>query len=405
MHAARTHARASIQIDATARLNPGEQAAHGPKCGIPFNKPVWLGTELDRIAEAIVSNGHIAGGGPFGKYCEQVLSAAIGQPTLLVTSCTHALEMAGLLLDMKNGDEFIVPSYTFVSSANALVVRGARPVFADVDRNGNIDLAEVERLLTPRTKAVVVVHYAGNSCDLRALERLCWSVPIVEDAAQALGASFDGQLLGTFGVCAAFSFHETKNVGCGEGGALTLRDPRLVERAEYFRDKGTNRRRFLSGLVDKYTWVDVGSSYVLSDLNAAYLSAQLDARDRIQARRAEIHRRYVAELEPLVDQRGGYVVRPHLLNTPNHHLFAIVFRRGDERDRYIAWMKEHRIITPFHYVALHASPFGNRFHRGRALPNAERLTQCLVRLPLFFNMTDGEQDEVIERTREFLNGI
>jgi dTDP-4-amino-4,6-dideoxygalactose transaminase len=370
---------------------------------IPFNKPVWLGTEIQRVTEAITSHGHVAGGGPFGKYCEQVLSRQLGQPTLLVTSCTHSLEMAAILLEIKEGDEFIVPSYTFVSTANAFVLRGARPVFADVDRYGNLDPHDVGRLLTGRTKAVVVVHYAGNSCDMKQLADVCGKVPIVEDAAQAIGSRFDGKPLGTFGGLGSFSFHETKNVGCGEGGALTLRDERLLERAEYVRDKGTNRRRFLSGLVDKYTWIDAGSSYVLSDLNAAYLSAQLDELDRIQARRKALHERYLSELSAPVARSGGYVIRPHARNTPNHHLFGIVFGKGEQRDRFIAHMKEHHIIAPFHYVALHQSPKGRGYHDNRSLPNAERLSTSLVRLPLYFNMTDREQDEVIARTQEFLD--
>jgi dTDP-4-amino-4,6-dideoxygalactose transaminase len=372
---------------------------------IPFNKPVSLGTELQNIAEAIIANGHVAGAGPFGKRCEQALSHALGQPTLLVTSCTHALEMAALLLKVEPGDEFIVPAFTFVSTANAFVLRGARPVFADVDSNGNLDPTEVARLRTPRARAIVVVHYAGNSGDLHALGDAAGGVPIVEDAAQALGASFDGRPLGTFGVCAAISFHETKNVGCGEGGAITFRDESLVERAEYLREKGTNRRRFAAGLVDKYTWVDVGSSYVLSDLNAAYLSAQLDALGRIQARREAIHQRYDSELSAAIERKGGYVVRPHRLNTPNHHLFGIVFDRGAHRDRFIAHMKAHGIVAPFHYVSLHLSEMGRRYHDGRALPVSERLSSCLVRLPLFYNLTDREQDEVVERTKEFLDAI
>jgi len=372
---------------------------------IPFNKPVWLGTEIQRITEAITLHGHVAGGGPFGKYCERFLAKRLGQPVLLVTSGTHALEVAALLLDLKDGDEFILPSYTFVSTANAFVLRGARPVFADVDRDGNLDPQEVNRLVTPRTKAVVVVHYAGNSCDMRELADACGKIPIVEDAAQALGSRFDDKPLGTFGMCGCISFHETKNVGCGEGGAITLRDEGLLERAEYFREKGTNRRRFMAGLVDKYTWVDIGSSYVLSDLNAAYLAAQLDAFDRIQERRSALHGRYWAELAGPVEAKGGYLVQHRIRNTPNYHLLGLVFRAGEQRDRFIAHMKGHHIITPFHYVALHQSPVGQRFHSGRPLPISERLTSCLVRLPLYFNMTDCEQDEVIERTREFLDGI
>ncbi|HSN68491.1 MAG TPA: dTDP-4-amino-4,6-dideoxygalactose transaminase [Thermoanaerobaculia bacterium] len=372
---------------------------------IPFNKPVWLGTELERIEKAIVRNGHVAGGGPFGKYCEGLLSGQLGLPTLLVTSCTHALEMSAILLDLEPGDEFLVPAYTFVSTANAFVLRGARPVFVDVDRNGNVDPEEIDRAIGPRTRAVVVVHYAGNAPDMRRIADACRTVPIVEDAAQALGSTFDGRPLGTFGVCSAFSFHETKNVGCGEGGALCVRDERLLERAEYVRDKGTNRRKFQAGLVDKYTWVDVGSSYVLSDLNAAYLSAQLDAQAVIQARRGELHRRYDRELRRSVGRVGGYLLEHHPLVTPNHHIFALVLRTREERDRYIAHMREHEIIAPFHYVALHRSPFGGRFHDGRALPMSEALSDRLVRLPLFYNMIDRQQDEVIERTRSWLDAI
>lgn len=369
---------------------------------IPFNKPVFLGTELAAIRTAIETNAHLAGGGPFGKRCEELLSARLGARTLLVTSCTHALEMTGLLLELKPGDEFIVPSFTFVSTANAFVLRGAKPVFADCDRFGNITPAEVARLKTPRTRAIVVVHYAGNACDLRGLAEAAQGVPLVEDAAQALGAGLDGQPLGTFGALAAFSFHETKNVGSGEGGALTLRDEAFVERAEYIREKGTNRRRFQQGLVDKYTWVDVGSSFVLSDLNAAYLSVQLDAFDQIQARRRAIFERYDRELSAAVEQAGGYVIRHGPRATPNAHLFGIVLRSREERGRFIAAMKAHQIMTPFHYVALHGSPMGATFHDGTRLPQAERLSDCLVRLPLFYNLTDAEQAEVIGRAREVL---
>lgn len=372
---------------------------------IPFNKPVHLGTEITAMAEAIERNGHVAGGGPFGKRSEARLQQMLGQRSLLVTSGTHALEMAALLLEIAPGDEFIVPSYTFVSTANAFVLRGAKPVFADVDAHGNLDLAEVERLLGPRTRAVVPVHYAGNCCDMKALQDVSGAVPIVEDAAQALGSTFDGRPLGTFGACSAFSFHETKNIGCGEGGALSVRDTTLIERAEFLRDKGTNRRQFQDGIVDKYTWVDVGSSYVLSDLNAAYLSTQLDEFPRIQARRKQLYDRYLAELTAPVERAGAYLVQSSARCVGNQHLFAIVFRAGEQRSRFIAHMRAHQIITPFHYVALHQAPMGKRFHDGRSLPQSERLTTNLVRLPLFFNMTDDECGTVIARTREFLDGL
>lgn len=369
---------------------------------IPFNKPAFLGNELEAIRTALLEHGHAAGGGPFGKRCEALLEALLGQRTLLVTSATHALELGAHLLGIARGDEVIVPSFTFVSTANAFALRGARVRFADVDAMGNLDLAEVEQLLGPRTRCIAPVHYAGSSCDLAGLKELAGPVPLLEDAAQAIGATFDGRPLGTFGACAAISFHETKNVGCGEGGALTVRDPALVERAEYYRDKGTNRRKFLGGLVDKYTWVDLGSSLVLSDVNAAYLSCQLEALDRVHARRAAIWEAYDRALRGPVERAGGYLVRPGPRNGHNHHLFAIVFRAGEERARFIARLREQGIVAPFHYVALHQSPFGRQYDEGRPLPNTERLSSCLVRLPLFFNQTDSQVDEVIARTQEFL---
>ena len=255
-----------------------------------------------------------------------------------MTSCTHALEMAALLLEIAPGDEVIVPSYTFVSTATAFALRGARIVFVDVDPSGNVDIAQVAAALGAKTRAVVAVHYAGNSCDLDKLLEVCGKVPLVEDAAQALGASLHNRPLGSFGALAAFSFHETKNIACGEGGALaTDRDEHLIERAEYIRDKGTNRRRFMAGMVDKYTWVDLGSSYALSDLNAAYLSVQLQEQDRIHSRRKAVYDTYRSALSGPLDRIGAYVVGDHSINTPNHHLFGIVFRRGELR---IALLRE-----------------------------------------------------------------
>jgi dTDP-4-amino-4,6-dideoxygalactose transaminase len=371
---------------------------------IPFNKPVQLGGELEAIGRAF-EGGQTAGSGPLGEQCEARLEVMLGRRALLVSSCTHALEMAALLLEVGAGDDVILPSFTFVSTANAFVLRGARPVFADVDENGNLDPNEVERLLTPRTRAICVVHYAGASADLDALARVAERVPIVEDAAQALGASFRGKPLGTFGVAGTISFHETKNVGCGEGGALLLSEPALIERAEYLREKGTDRRRFRQGLVDKYTWVDVGSSYVLSELNAAYLLPQLDAFARIQRRRHEVYRAYQSGLQEAAARVGVRLLRTPPGTTPNAHLFALIFRIAEQRSAYIAHMRHHGILTPFHYVALHLSPMGARFHGGRTLPVSEHLSSCLVRLPLFFNITDAEVETVIGRTREFLGGL
>ncbi|HEX2879077.1 MAG TPA: dTDP-4-amino-4,6-dideoxygalactose transaminase, partial [Polyangiaceae bacterium] len=319
---------------------------------IPFNKPVWLGTEASRISEAIVENGHVASGGPFGVRCEAMLCRQLGQPTLLTSSCTHALEMAALLLDIGPGDEVILPSFAFVSTANAFALRGAELSFVDVGQDGNIDPNRVAEALTPRTRAVVAVHYAGNSCDLPQLLAACGKVPLIEDAAQAIGASFADRPLGTWGTLGAFSFHETKNIGCGEGGALTLRDPAMHrERAHMIRDKGTNRQSFIAGEVSKYTWTSLGSSYGLSDLNAAYLLSQLEAFETIQTRRRALYTAYLEALSAPLERAGGYLVRAHPGNTPNHHLFAMVLRDGEQRDAFIAHMKSHDIVTPFHYVA------------------------------------------------------
>jgi dTDP-4-amino-4,6-dideoxygalactose transaminase len=371
---------------------------------IPFNKPVWLGSEPERIREAICANGHVASGGPFGRACEERLAEQLAQPTLLMSSCTHALEASALLLEIEPGDRIVLPAFTYVSTATAFALRGAQLVFVDVDATGNIDLGQVEAALDGATRAVVAVHYGGNSCDMDALLALCGDVAVVEDAAQAIGAAFAGRALGSFGRLGAFSFHETKNIGCGEGGALTIGDPALLERANFVRDKGTDRSRFLAGLEKKYSWVDLGSSYGLSDLNAAYLYDQLCALEQIQARRAQVRGAYAAGLSSALERVGAEVVRGHALNTPNDHLFAVVFRGEEQRTRYIAHMRAHDIITPFHYVALHRSPMGKKHHGERgALPNSERLSDCLVRLPLFYNMSDAEVDEVIERTREFVD--
>ncbi len=308
-----------------------------------------------------------------------------------------------MLLDLRPGDEFIVPSFTFVSTANAMLLRGAKPVFVDCSADGNIDLDQVEQLINKRTRAIVPVHYAGNSCDMDRLRAIAGTVPIVEDAAQAITSTWKGRPLGSFGALGAMSFHETKNVGAGEGGALIVNDPSLVERAEYLRDKGTNRKRFLNGVVDKYTWVDLGSSYVLSDLNAAYLWTQLSALDRIQQRRAALFNRYHQVLASVALQQGIQVISPAEGNNGNAHLFALVMRSGEQRAKFISFMRERSILTPFHYVSLHQSPMGVGYHDGRQLPMTERLSSCLVRLPLYFNLTDAEQERVTDAVLEFMH--
>ena len=286
--------------------------------------------------------------------------------------------MAALLLGIGPGDTVVAPSFTFVSTANAFALRGAELSFVDVDTNGNIDLTEVEAALGHRTRAVVAVHYAGNSCDLPRLLELCGAVHVVEDAAQAFGAAFAGRPLGTFGVLGAISFHETKNVGCGEGGALTVRSAEPLSTAREIRNKGTNRHRFLAGEVDEYTWTRLGSNYGLSDLNAAYLLGQLEAHEIIAARRRQLYESYLDALSDPIEGAGGYIVRGRPESTPNHHLFAMVLPTARHRDAFIARMKAHGIVTPFHYAALHLSPMGKRFHDSRRpLCNSERLSSCL----------------------------
>ncbi|TMB32802.1 MAG: dTDP-4-amino-4,6-dideoxygalactose transaminase [Deltaproteobacteria bacterium] len=370
---------------------------------MPFSRPVRTGSELSRIVEVL--DAPTGGGRRFGRRCEELLQGMLDRPALLVTSATHALEMAAVLLGIGAGDEVIVPAYTISSTANAFLLRGAKPVFADVDRSGNIDPAEVARLLSRRTRAVVPVHYGGHSCDMDHLRTVAGSIPLIEDAAQAIGAAFRGTPLGTFGACGAISFHETKNIGCGEGGALVFGDPSLVDRADQIREKGTDRRRFELGLVGRYTWVDVGSSYTLSELNAAWLSAQLEELPRIQSRRQWIWDFYAKELEAPVERAGGYVVRGRKDGSPNGHLFAFVFRSGAQRNHFIGQMGEKGISCRFHFTALHTSPMGRKLHDGRALPQSERLSECLVRLPLYFQMSDGDVDRVVTTAVEVLRTV
>lgn len=373
----------------------------------PFNKSVLLENHLDSIRVALES-GDTSGNGVFGKKCEVLLSKIAGKPVGLTTSGSHALEMIGLLLRIEPGDEVILPSYTFSSTANAFALRGARLRFADNDEFGNILPAEVDRLLSPRTKAVMAVHYAGASADLDAILEICApkQIPLVEDAAQALGALYKGRPLGAIGAIGCYSFHETKNVSSGEGGALICGDESFVARAEILREKGTNRRAFFQGLVDKYTWVDIGSSYILSELNAAYLLPQLEAFEKIQARRRAICERYADELKSTFDQHGIRILGTPAHNTPNYHMFAAIFQTQEERGDFIARMKEKETVCPFHYVPLHTSPFGRSFYNEdpENLPGCERIAHCLVRFPLYYNLSDDMQSHVIDNAKQILGG-
>lgn len=368
---------------------------------IPFNRPHRTGREAALVGEALAGD-HWRGDGPFTRRAHALLAAAVGgAPVLLTTSCTHALELAALLLDCGPGDEIVVPSFTFVSSASAFTLRGARVVFADVDdRTLNLDPADVARKLTARTKAIVAVHYAGVACDLDALAAT--GVALVEDNAHGLFARWRGRPLGSFGHLATQSFHDTKNLACGEGGALVLNDRGLVERAEILREKGTNRARFFRGQIDKYTWVDVGSSFLPSDLLAAVLVAQLEGADAIQAARHRVWARYHAELATWAAAHG--VAQPHLPDGAEHPAHIYWLRVGElaTRTRLMAHLAERGIGATFHYQPLHLSEVGRKAG-GRAgdCPVSERAADTLVRLPLYADLTDRDVDRVIAAVTSF----
>src|SRR6516162_8483023 len=331
---------------------------------IPFNRACLLGNEFRYIFQAL-ENSHISGDGNFTKRCHAWLENAIGVPkALLTTSCTHALELSALLLDFKAGDEVIVPSFTFVSTVNAFVLRGARPVFCDIRSDTlNIDEKQVEALVTDRTKAIIVVHYAGVGCEMDAILAIGkrHGIAVVEDNAHGLLGKYKGKYLGTFGCLATQSFHETKNFTCGEGGALLINDQRFVERAEIIREKGTNRNRFFRGQVDKYTWVDLGSSYLLSDVLAAFLFAQLEHREEIQARRRTIWKRYEAELKDWAAR--NWVQMPFVPEycEQSWHMFYLLMPSFEVRQALIADLRERGVVSVFHYLPLHLSEMGRQW--------------------------------------------
>jgi len=372
---------------------------------IPYNRVTLTGSELAYIHEA-VERGHLSGDGSFTKRCHEILQRELGVPrVLLTTNCTHALEMAALLLDLRPGDEVIVPSFAFVTTVNAFVLHGATPVFADV-RPDTLDLDEKQlpRLIGPRTRAVVPLHYAGVACEMDSILELARArgVTVIEDNAHGLFARYRGKLLGTFGALATQSFHETKNLTCGEGGALVLNDPQFLERAEILREKGTNRSRFFRGQVDKYTWVDVGSSYLPSEILAAFLLAQLESRATIQAARGRIWQRYETELADWARQSG--VGLPHV---PEHceqpfHIFYLMLPSLDARTRLIEHLKARGILAVFHYQALNLSDMGQRFggRRGQC-PVTEDVADRLLRLPLFHGLSAEDQGDVIDGVRAF----
>lgn len=372
---------------------------------IPFNRPTTVGKETEYMQQALQSS-HIAGDGQFTKRAHALLEEVIGVPkVLLTTSCTHALEMSALLLDLKEGDEVIVPSFTFVSTINAFVLRNATPVFADVRPDTlNIDESKLEALITPRTRAIVIVHYAGVGCEMDAIMEIAdrHSIPVVEDNAHGLFGKYKGRQLGTFGVMATQSFHETKNFTSGEGGALLINDPKYIEDAEILREKGTNRSRFFRGQVDKYTWVNIGSSYLPSDMLAAFLLAQLEEREWIQSRRRQIWETYYKELSAWAEE--NHVSMPFV---PSHceqtyHMFYLLFPSLEKRQAAIAHLKERGVQAVFHYLPLHLSPMGEKYG-GKAgdCPVTEQVSDQLLRLPFYTNLTDQDQKRVVEALKEF----
>lgn len=371
---------------------------------IPFNKPYLTGKEAHYLYQAVYS-GKISGNGLFTKQCQAYFEQRYGiKKALLTSSCTDALEMSSLLMNLEPGDEVIMPSYTFVSTANAFVLRGAVIRFADSYKdNPNIDPSGIESLINEKTKAIVVVHYAGIACDMDLILEIAhkYNLFVVEDAAQAVESFYKGRALGSIGHFSTFSFHETKNIMSGEGGLLGVNEERFIGRAEIIWEKGTNRAAFFRGEVDKYGWVDVGSSFLPSEIVAAFLYAQLENLEDIQNRRKTIWNAYFEGLKPLVAQ--GHFQLPTLPDyaSNNAHLFYLVCKDVEERSALIEHLRNVGIHAVFHYLSLHKSPFYHQKHDGRALPNTDRFSDCLLRLPLFYELTDSEVARIVDAIYDF----
>lgn len=376
---------------------------HGMK--VPFNKPYMTGRELDYIAQAH-ANGILSGDGPFTKKCQEWLEAHTGAHKALLThSCTAALEMAAILADIQLGDEVIMPSYTFVSTANAFVLRGGVTVFVDIRPDTlNIDETLIEAAITSRTKAIVPVHYAGVACEMDAIMDIALrhNLLVIEDAAQVVMSTYKGKPLGSIGHLGAYSFHETKNIISGEGGALLINDERFAERAEIIREKGTNRSRFFRGQVDKYTWIDIGSSYLPSEIIAAFLYAQLEQADEIIEKRRSLHKRYIDKFQSLAQKGCISLPANHDNYSCNGHMFYLLAKSLDERNRLIRYLGDKGVNAVFHYVPLHSSPAGKRFGRiGSIIKVTNDVSDRLLRLPLFHEITYDEVDFVVDLVIKF----
>ena len=376
---------------------------------IPFNRPFVAGKELFYIAQAITLN-NLGGDGHFTSQCSRLLEERYGIPrVLMVPSCTAALEMAAMLFELEPGDEVLLPSFTFVSTAGCLVRHGVRPVFVDIRPDTlNLDEDLIEEAITSRTRAIFPVHYAGLGCNMPRIMEIAerHGLRVAEDAAQAVNSYQNGRALGSIGHLGCYSFHETKNIICGEGGALCINDPSLIERAEIIRDKGTNRKQFFRGQVDKYTWVDHGSSYVPSELTMAFLYAQLEMADAINARRRQIYDFYRKALEPLAAEGLVRLPAPCGPEASNFHLFYLLIESQATRTALMEHLNKEGIQAVFHYVPLHSAPMG-RLHGTtvRDLPVTDDISGRLLRLPLFYDITEADQERVVEQIGVFFRGV
>ena len=375
---------------------------------IPFNIPPFTGKEMDYIRQA-VENQKICGDGPYTKKCSEWIEQKTGTAKcLLTTSCTHATELAALLADVNEGDEVIMPAYTFGSTADAFVLRGARPVFVDIRPDTmNIDETLIEDAITPRTKAIVPVHYAGVACEMDTIMDIArrHRLLVIEDAAQGIMSTYKGQALGAIGDFGCFSFHETKNYSMGEGGALLIKDPRYVEEAEIIREKGTNRSKFFRGQIDKYTWVNYGSSYLPSDMNAAYLWAQLELADQINEKRLSLWNHYWELLTPLKEQ--GYIELPTVPEgcVHNAHMFYIKAKDLEERTRLIDFLKKNEIWSVFHYIPLHTAPAGMKFGEFHGEDRyTTKESERLCRLPMYYSLELDQVEYIVSKVKEFYQG-
>jgi dTDP-4-amino-4,6-dideoxygalactose transaminase len=372
---------------------------------IPFNRPYITGKETSYLTEA-VNKGKISGNGHYTKLCQNYFTQQLGnEQNLCTTSCTDALEMCAILTDIKPGDEVIMPTYTFVSTANAFILRGAKVVFVDSRKDHpGMDEELIKQLITEKTKAIVVVHYAGVACDMDKVVEIAkrHKLIVIEDAAQAIDSYYKGKALGSIGDMGCFSFHETKNIQCGEGGLLSINNAIYKERAEIIWEKGTNRSAFWRGEVDKYNWVDIGSSFLPSELNTSFLFAQLEEIEKIQNRRKQLWEKYYNGLK-ILEKKNIILSQIPNYATNNAHLFYLICNSLEERTSLIDFLKKEGVMAVFHYICLHDSPYFIDKHDGREMPNAKKYENCLVRLPLWVNMTESQTSQVITNVLSFFN--